>query len=217
MDIVFFLLEELSLLLAPSCLSLNSQSPDPTGLGCALHEVRNTGEECVWQSPGQLSNVYSVGGWDAHLCWQRSTSQRNIPALSGMGDWSWNVKGERHPTRFWGQLRDSSERDLRASVPKPTWGQAEPLSAQEAPPSSSLLTQRAILLMLSGLTLLFYLPSIFSPGKTQCFSTLVFVHSSFWVLRKGNLYAHFMDRNARLKFQSWLAHQRVKAERQTEY
>lgn len=118
----YFLLEELSPSHVLSCLSLNSQFLDPTGLGCALHEVRNTGEECVWQSPSQLSNVYSVGGWDAHSRWQRSTSQRNIPALSGMGGWLWNVKGERHPTRFWVQLTDLSERNPQASAPKATSG-----------------------------------------------------------------------------------------------
>lgn len=115
-----FLLEELSPSHNPSYLSLNSQFPDRTGLGWARHEVRNTGEECVWQSPGQLSNVYSVGGWFTHSRWQRSTSQRNIPALSGMGDGLWNVKGERHPTRFWVQLTDPRERDPQASVPKAT-------------------------------------------------------------------------------------------------
>lgn len=42
-----FLLEEFSPSHNPSYLSLNSQFPDRIGLGCALHEVRNTGEECV--------------------------------------------------------------------------------------------------------------------------------------------------------------------------
>lgn len=61
-----------------------------------------------------------VAGSLTHSRWQRSTSQRNIPALSGMGDGLWNVKGERHPTRFWVQLTDPRERDPQASVPKAT-------------------------------------------------------------------------------------------------
>lgn len=140
-------------------LEFNSQFLDPTGLGCALHEVRNTGEECVWQSPGQLSNVYSVGGWDAHSCWQRSTSRRNIPALSGMGDWLWNVKGERHPTKVWVQLTDPSERDPGLQCQRPRWGKLSLwLPRRPHLPSSS---HWVILVMLSGLTLLFCLSSIF--------------------------------------------------------
>ena len=111
MDEVVSFLEALSPLHSCSCLIFRFPFPDTTGPGCALREVRNTGEECVWQGPGRLSNVYSVGGWDEPLSWQRSTSQRNIPALSGMGDWLGNVKGERHPTGFWVQLTDPSERD----------------------------------------------------------------------------------------------------------
>lgn len=124
---------------APSSLSLKSQFPDPMGLGCTLHEVRNTGEECVWQSPGQLSNVYSVGGGDAYSCWQKSTSRRNIPALSGMGGWLWNVKGERHPTRFWVQLEDPSDENPKALVPRATWGQSGPPHCPRVPTPSSLL------------------------------------------------------------------------------
>lgn len=169
----YFLLEELSPSHVLSCLSLNSQFLDPTGLGCALHEVRNTGEECVWQSPSQLSNVYSVGGWDAHSCWQRSTSQRNIPALSGMGGWLWNVKGERHPTRFWVQLTDLSERNPQASAPKATSGASWAHIAQESPLSSLLLTERAILVLFSWLTLLFCSHSRTSASLTLFYSFMI--------------------------------------------
>lgn len=69
------------------------------------------------------------------------------------------------------QLTDPRERDPQASVLKATWGQAEPLIALQVPPPSSL-TKRAILVMLSGLTLLFCLPGTFSPRKPSASLTL---------------------------------------------
>lgn len=60
--------------------------------------------------------------------------------------------------------------------------QAEPHMAWESPFPSSLLTKRTILVMLLWLTLLFCLPSIFSPRRAQCFSDIILFihHSAFW-------------------------------------
>lgn len=178
-----FLLEELSPSHNPSYLSLNSQFPDRTGLGWALHEVRNTGEECVWQSPGQLSNVYSVGGWFAHSLKLAEIHQpEEHSCIIRDGRWalkcqgwkaSHQIQGTTHRPQGKGPPGFSAEGHVR---------QTEPLIAQGALPPSSLLSKRAILVMFSGLTLLFCLPSIFSPRRTQCFSNLIlFIHNSdFW-------------------------------------
>lgn len=181
-----FLLEEFSPLHNPSYLSLNSQFPDRIGLGCALHEVRNTGEECVWQSPGQLSNVYSVGGWDARSLALAEIHQPEHSCIIRDGRLALKCQGWKASHQILGATHRPQGKAPLAPTPgfraEGHTGHAEPLIGQEAPPPSSLLTKRAILVMLSGLALLFCLPSIFSPRRTQCFwNFILFIHySGFW-------------------------------------
>lgn len=94
------------------------------------------------------------------------------------------------------QLTDPRERDPEASVLKATWGQAEPLIALQVPPPSSL-TKRAILVMLSGLTLLFCLAGTFSPRKPS--ASLTLFHSFIILASEGSLYTHPIDDNVRPK------------------
>ena len=62
-------------------------------------------------------------------------------------------------------------------------------------PLPTYYIKRVTLVMLSWLTLLYYLPSFFSSWKTRCFSNLI--RSSFWLPRKEDPYAHLVDKNTK--------------------
>lgn len=73
------------------------------------------------------------------------------------------------PVKGTPRLQAQRPREVKLSLPLP----------RRPPPPSLLLSKRAILVMLSGLTLLFCLPSIFFLRRTQCFSNLIlFIHYS---------------------------------------
>lgn len=96
------------------------------------------------------------------------------------------------------QLTDPRKMGPLASVPKATWGQAEPHFAQEAPPPSSPASyKRAISghVSLADVALLF--AQLFLSPEIPVHLSPYFTLSSFWPLRKEDPYAYLVEKTAK--------------------
>lgn len=85
------------------------------------------------------------------------------------------------------------KKDPLASAPKAMWGQAEPHIARRATPPASLLTKKSDSghVFLADITLL--LAWHFLSEQNPVLLLPYLIHSSLWLLRKEDPYAHLVD------------------------